>query len=107
MNREEIIGMAREAGMNYWNTPELAKFAALVAAKERQRLASDVELPESLPAMKWHHNMYTADQLRDYGDRRAAAEQEAVTTLLQDYPHWLGNTAKKEISDAIRARTTP
>ena len=105
MTHQEIIAMARAVELpepvgyrNPFHTYSLMT-ADQIRTNEFQ-YSNDFLLRHTEP-------IYTADQLRDYGDRRAAAEQEAVTTLLQDYPHWLGNTAKKEISDAIRARTTP
>ncbi len=42
MNRQDIIAMAIEADLlpeNLWETPELEKFASLVAAKEREACA--------------------------------------------------------------------
>ena len=47
MNREEIIRMAREAGFSEWavRTPQdLERFAALVAAAEREECAKLVEI---------------------------------------------------------------
>jgi len=43
MTRDDIIRMAREAGIvgNFW--PELERFAALVAAAERERAALKTE----------------------------------------------------------------
>jgi hypothetical protein len=32
------------------------------------------------------------------------AEREACAKIVEDYPHWIGLTAKAEISNAIRAR---
>ena len=34
----------------------------------------------------------------------ASAEREACAKVVQDYPYWLGMTARAEISNAIRAR---
>lgn len=42
MNRQDIIAMAIKADLvpdNLWETPELERFAALVAAKERDECA--------------------------------------------------------------------
>ena len=33
-----------------------------------------------------------------------AKEREACARVVEEYPHWLGMTAKAEISNAIRAR---
>lgn len=51
MNREDIIAMAREAGLVNWEATayanELEHFAALVAFAERDRIyAEQLELPE-------------------------------------------------------------
>ena len=34
----------------------------------------------------------------------AAKEREDCAKLIEHYPHWVGKTAKTEISNAIRAR---
>ena len=34
----------------------------------------------------------------------AAKEREACAKVIENYLHWIGNTAKTEISNAIRAR---
>lgn len=82
MNRQEIIAMAREAGFLPNSLTErswLERFAALVAAKERERLASDVELPKPIERDDTEHavNYCTIDQARDYGVRCAAAAIES------------------------------
>ena len=51
MNREDIIRMAREAGLVNWEATayanELERFAALVASAERERIyAEQLELPK-------------------------------------------------------------
>jgi hypothetical protein len=33
-----------------------------------------------------------------------AAEREACAQVVEEYPHWLGMTAKAEIANAIRTR---
>lgn len=118
MKCQDIIDMAREAvtesGLAFdpeCDAPEwLAQFAALVIARDRERLSSDVELPEpeafritdgeggynyrdELPqqwSLNWsarygrkYEPLFTADQLRDYGDRRAAAERLACAELAE------------------------
>ena len=49
MNREDVIRMAREAGIvgHFW--PELERFAALVAAAEREACAKVVEDEDVAP----------------------------------------------------------
>lgn len=73
--------------------------------KDRQRDASDVEIPESINRDDTEHgvNYFTADQLRDYGDRRAAAERNEATrkcdsrslSLHNDGNHVAANEAHK------------
>lgn len=109
MNRQDIIAMAREAVMEeindflfYATDDNLEQFAALVIAKDRERLAAGVELPESL-ALNPKNARYTLDQLRDYGDRRAAAERNEATrkcdsrsqSLHNDGNHVAANEAHK------------
>ena len=45
MNRDDIIRMAREAGVGRWDAQEVAieRFAALVAAAQREACAKDAE----------------------------------------------------------------
>lgn len=128
--RDEVIAMAETAGFSEglamrastravekcfkaW-PEEIERFAALAIAKDRERLAADVELPEAV-----HHEMdgdvcvgyFSFQQLRDYGDRRAAAEREAcagVAKAISDkyaygYYGQEVDTAD-EIEAAIRAR---
>lgn len=89
--RDEIIGMARESSMEeindvlfYASDDNLAKFAALVIAQDRARLAAGVELPEVLHHPEPHTYAWTnlekewiANFAKDYGDRRAAAAIES------------------------------
>lgn len=66
MTHEEIIAMAREAGFDMSRLPsiraanvygevndELARFASLVAAKERESVAQLIETTEWWKAPKW------------------------------------------------------
>lgn len=99
----------------------LLEFTALVIAKDRERLAAGVEFPDPFRKQgqqmaydgydKVFFDCFTADQLRDYGDRRAAAEREAcagVAKAISDkyaygYYGQEVDTAD-EIEAAIRAR---
>ena len=163
MNRPDIIAMAAQSGMKasigktvkekgkadvyHPDVNALGKsvpvewleaFAALVAAKNMERLASDVSLPEPQPVnesgstmaiTRWTIEMPSGwvgaydktaitELLRDYGDRRAAAELEACRAACeaiadeyqkregQKYPE-LKSDAQTGASDceaAIRAR---
>ncbi len=122
MNRQDIIAMAVEAGattsQEHWqlypyaigfDMDRLEKFAALVVAHDRQRLAAGVSMPGPIaclvetedgdmvwPITDWRialdycdfneepDKLFTADQLRDYGDRRAAAEREAIAKFCEE-----------------------
>lgn len=80
MNREEIIAMAREAGFTNYKSyraathdseplyqawgEEIEKFAALVAAKEREECAKVVEA-----AQPWGRIVQTAAAIRARGQQ--------------------------------------
>jgi hypothetical protein len=82
----DTIELARDAGVSlreyYDETGStldvLRRFEALVRADERDR------------AMR--ENAYVQ------------AEREACAKVIEEYPHWLGMTAKAEIANAIRNR---
>ena len=83
MTRDDIISMAREAGLSndfgnlgYPYLPELERFAALVAAAERQRKA-------------WDATYWTA-----YEHDVAAAEREACAQIAHDTYEGFGVDAK-------------
>jgi len=71
MNREDIIRMAREAGMlrsgdgwtepHRWGVAEIERFAALVAAAEREACAKVCEEPG------WNAANWCATQIRARG----------------------------------------
>ena len=109
MNREEIIDKleiidASQHALRQTSWKEhvdvLERFAALAIAKYRERLAAGVELPKAIERDDTEHGVdyCTLDQLRDYGDRRAAAEREECAKLSDD----MGGIAA--CSRAIRAR---
>jgi hypothetical protein len=96
------IELAREAGFEHdakdiiWTedrdgdcTEELKAFEALVRADERNSWPAEME------AMERQVNILT-DAL--------AAERKACAQVVEEYPHWLGMTAKAEIANAIRNR---
>ena len=85
MNREEIIRMAREAGLDpdLWNyTDAFERFAALVAAAERNKLATwMIERGYATG-----HGDTTEDLLKELDwqiDERIAAEREACIVDIQ------------------------
>lgn len=97
MNRQDIIAISIECGMDVaakainnhgWvcYPSELERLVALVIAKDRGRLAAGVDLPEPfIYDAAGKQFGYTADQLRDYGDRRAAAEREACAQFVAEH----------------------
>ena len=44
------------------------------------------------------------DTLQEFADLVRADEREALVEVIQSYPFWIGNKAKEEIAEAIRAR---
>ena len=60
MNREDVIRMAREAGLFVHKEvqPEIERFAALVAAAEREEIADDLE--HGYMDDEGHHIQYAA-----------------------------------------------
>lgn len=91
MDHEEIIAMAKEAGFDMSRLPsiraanvygevndELARFAALVAAKEREAcaLVCDASVEEWLRLDGSHHELTEAQMLAD--EIRARGQKEGV-----------------------------
>jgi hypothetical protein len=73
MNREEIIRMAREAGLDpdLWNyTDAFERFAALVAAAEREACVKACEEVESRAEELWDKFAYPEDQGMASGARQ-------------------------------------
>ena len=97
MTQDEIIDLATEAGLAYnhddypdiWDTymnvgrEEIMAFAKLVADKEQK---------------KWE------DQIAVEIHEAVLEEREACAKVIENYPNWIGKTAKTEISNAIRER---
>ena len=83
MDREQIIRMAREAGFEVYETDvwitdgwwleELERFAALVAAAEREACAKACEEVESRAEELWDKFAYPEDQGMASGARQCAA----------------------------------
>jgi hypothetical protein len=109
MNREDIIKMAREAGggTTWWplHTDTLELFAALVAAAERNQVASWM----MAQGYATGHGDTTEDLLQELEWQIAEnwtrgmvngveAEREACAKVCEHQPHWVACAA------AIRAR---
>lgn len=100
MTKEEIIKLAREAGIVWADHTVvgsrenlLERFAALVAAKERDRMISE-GWRQCAQGQKTSQFCAVAEQVRQ-------EEREACTSLLEDFERF-GDT--RDCADAIRAR---
>ena len=47
---------------------------------------------------------WQVEMIAEAAQNSVLAEREACAKVVEDYPHWIGLTAKAEISNAIRAR---
>lgn len=110
-NREDIIRMAREAGLhrqqhNLASNPvqyrfsydgyeeNLERFAALVAAAEREGMMQLFTDPENQPTQ---HGTVTVE----YMQREIAAEREACAKVCEEIPGWY---SPQGCANAIRSR---
>jgi hypothetical protein len=97
MNREEILKLARESGlthpMNCISHGVTERFAALVAAAERDRMISE-GWRQCAQGQKTSQFCAVAEQVRQ-------EEREACASLLEDFERF-GDT--RDCADAIRAR---
>ena len=88
---ERDIELAEQAGLvRGLNQPfdsAQSKFADLIRADELE-----------VCAKSWFGD------INKFIDFIRADEREKVFGFIQEYPHWLGNTAKQELISAIRAR---
>jgi hypothetical protein len=98
MKRDDIIAMAREAKLPYeydtgrvLHLKELEHFAALL----EDRLKFD-----GIHTCNDQCQRPVCVAIREAVER----ERKACAKIVEDYPHWIGLTAKAEISNAIRAR---
>jgi len=74
MDREEIIRMAREAGIGpVYGYESIERFAVLVAAHEREACAKACEEVESRAEELWDKFAYPEDQGMASGARQCAA----------------------------------
>ncbi len=83
MTKDDIIRMAREAG-----------------------LCSEVGGIEGDAGSYYSYTEEIISLFQAAFKAGAAAEREACAKLIEAYPYWLGTIAKQEIAAAIRARTT-
>lgn len=78
MTKDDTIRMAREAG--------LAAILGEHASEYGNGTFENTPYPE----------------LERFANLVAAQEREACAKLIEEYPHWLGTVAKREIAAAIR-----
>ena len=106
MNGEEIIRMAREAGLAYGSDEKplgsVTRFAALVAAAERNKLAAWM----MSQGYATGHGDTTEDLLREFEWQIVEREREAcakVCDVLAVHPEYASDITKVA-AQAIRAR---
>jgi hypothetical protein len=98
---DKTIDMARESWLDTYGLGKdhnsfveaLKRFEALVRADEAEKYKWDV-----------HSCGPTCTRVACVALREAVqSEREACAQVVEEYPHWLGMTAKAEIANAIRA----
>jgi len=106
MTQDEIIRMAREAGAikRYWGEgkegfafqadEQLERFAALVAAHEREKLLKDM----------LKDNPFLAEQLQAYIHIAIGAEREACAKVAESYEPRC-EVCPRGVANAIQARS--
>lgn len=121
MNREKVIELARECTAPEWRDEnggawhmglDLERFAALVAAHERQKHLSDIEAwkAKAAESEKWRAMALAKDPMQpgkavqEIQQEAAKKEREACAVLAED--RFFGNQGElnHEIAAAIRAR---
>jgi hypothetical protein len=63
----------------------------------------DIELAKQA-GWQYAHGDSGFEPLWKFADLIRADEREKVIGFIREYPYWLGDTAKKELISAIRAR---
>jgi hypothetical protein len=98
MTTDDIISIALEAKLPYeYDT------GRVIHLKELERFAALIEERLSYDGIHTCHDQCQRPACVE--TRRAVErEREACAKVVEDYPHWIGLTAKAEISNAIRAR---
>jgi hypothetical protein len=90
LRKGKILGFDRDGDY----TEELKAFEALVRADQDEKYKWDI-----------HSCGPSCTKAACVAMREAVlAEREACAQVVEEYPHWLGMTAKAEIANAIRAR---
>ena len=94
MNQEDIIRMAREAGFNVGTAPQIERFAALVAAAERERIYFETssDFVKSAVAIEREACAMVCDQLADMHEKMN---------------QWSSYKTADTLAQAIRYRSQP
>jgi hypothetical protein len=105
MDREEIIRMAREAGLAYGSDEKplnsVTRFAALVAATERNKLAAWM----MSQGYATGHGDTIEDMLHELEWQIREQEREACAAMAEAFHHHQYDfTGNLELHEAIRAR---
>ena len=102
MNREDIIAMAEEAGaIHYWHLSNLERFAALVAAAEREKVAAWM-IQRSYAT---GHGDATEDLLVELEWQVRESEREACAKVCEELLGWYEDDPGSSAANAIRARS--
>ena len=104
MDRDDIIKMAREAGLDpdLWNyTDAFERFAALVAAAEREKVAAWM----MARGYATGHGDSVEDLLQELDWQIREQEREACAAMAEAFHHHQYDfTGNLELHEAIRAR---
>ena len=95
MTRDDIIKMAREAGASFETADSMFKFAALVAAAEREKMVSQ---------QGWRQCAMGQRSTQFCGMAEVARKEERETCVKVCEEHWRHGGTAQECADAIRAR---
>ena len=98
MTRDDIIKMAQEAGFRF-----PANYDVREPIRRLEHFAALIEKHLSYDGI--HTCNDECQRPVCVAIRKAVErEREACAKVVEEYPHWIGLTAKAEISNAIRAR---
>ena len=106
MTRNDIIRMAREAGVDV-TVEEVFNYQP-----QHSFVGDDETIGRFVRLIEKHLSYDGIHTCNDQCQRPVCVairkaverEREACAKVVEDYPHWIGLTAKAEISNAIRAR---
>ena len=109
MTRDDIIRMAKEAGfetdgfgIGIWDSADFNRFAALVAAAEREKVAAWMRSKSYATG----HGDTIEDLLKELKWQIAEREREACAKVAESYEPTC-DTCPSGVANAIRARGEP